>query len=46
MTYDLHVRLGDDLADFLKAYAETRGITITVALSILLSEARAADQDS
>jgi hypothetical protein len=42
MTYDLHVRLGDDLADFLRAYAEARGITITTALSVILSEARAA----
>ena len=42
MSYDLHVRLGDDLGEFLKAYAAARGMTITTALSVLLAEARSA----
>ncbi len=41
MTYDLHVRIGDDLGEFLRDYAGARGITITNALSVLLAEARA-----
>ena len=46
MTWDLHVRLGDDLEEFVRAYAEARGITVTVALTALLTEARAAQKNS
>ena len=46
MTYDLHVRIGDDLGEFLRAYADARGITITNALGILLAEARAREENS
>ena len=42
MTYQLHVGLGDDLEEFLRAYAEARGITIAAAVRVLLHEARSA----
>ena len=39
MTYKTLMRLDDDLADALKAYAAARGITIASAIRVLLYEA-------
>lgn len=40
MAYQLHLGIGEDLEDFLRAYAGARGITIAAAVRILLHEAR------
>jgi hypothetical protein len=40
MTYQLHLGIGADLEEFLRAYAAARGITIAAAVRILLYEAR------
>jgi hypothetical protein len=40
MTYQLHLGIGEDLEEFLRAYASARGITIAAAVRILLYEAR------
>ena len=39
MTYQLHLGIGEDLEEFLRAYAGARGITISAAVRILLHEA-------
>jgi hypothetical protein len=36
MTWQLHLRLGDDLEGKLRAYAEARGISIAAAVRVLL----------
>lgn len=40
MTYQLHLGIGEDLEEFLRAYAGARGITISAAVRILLHEAK------
>ena len=40
MTYQTSMRLDDDLAKFLKAYAGARGITVADAVRIILYEAK------
>ena len=38
MTYQLHLAIGDDLEDLIKAYADARGITVAAAVRVLLYE--------
>ena len=38
MTYTTNIRLGDDLAAGIKAYADAYGITIADAIRILLTQ--------
>jgi hypothetical protein len=38
--YQLHLGLGDDLEEFLRAYAGARGITIAAAVRVILYEAK------
>lgn len=39
MAHDLHVRVGDELWERLRIYADANGMSITTALSILLAQA-------
>ena len=39
MPYQLNLAIPDDLADSLKSYADSRGITIAAAVRILLHDA-------
>ncbi len=44
MTYPLHLNISDDLEDFLRAFADARGITISAAVRIILHDAREASE--
>lgn len=44
MTYQLHLGIGEDLEEFLRAYAGARGITISAAVRILLYEAKSREE--
>ena len=39
MTYQLHLGIGDDLEESLRAFADARGITIAAAVRIILHDA-------
>ena len=39
MTYQLHLGIGEDLEEKLRAYADARGISVAAAVRVLLTEA-------
>ena len=39
MTYQLHLAIGDDLRDDIRAYAEQYGISLAAAVRVLLRKA-------
>lgn len=46
MTYQLHLGIGDDLEEFLRAYAAARGISIAAAVRVILHEAKNGKEES
>jgi hypothetical protein len=44
MTYPLHLNIGDDLEEFLRAFAGARDLTISAAVRLILREREASEK--